>query len=148
MTTAHAWRRRGRRGRPRRLVDESGAVSPFILLLIPALAGLAGLAYDAGMMFAEKREAYNVAAAAARAGANDIDVPSLYAGDPVLAPTAVGTASAFAAGQGLNVVSARRLSDTEIEITVDQQVEMKIWGIAGIGTQTVQATATSEISDG
>ena len=127
--------------------SERGAVEPFILILLPAIIGLAGLAYDGGMIFAAKREAYNVASAAARAGANDIDVPSLYAGDPVLAPTAPATASAFASSQGTTVVSSQLVSDTEVQITVSQRVDMLLLGIAGVGSKTVQATAVAEIAE-
>lgn len=131
----------------RRARCDRGAVEPFILILLPAIIGLAGLAYDGGMIFAAKREAYNVASAAARAGANDIDVPSLYAGDPVLAPSAPATAAAFASGQGVTVVGAHLASDTEVEITVSQRVDMLLLGIAGVGSKTVEATAVAEIAE-
>lgn len=130
-----------------RVRSQEGSVTPFIILLIPSMVAMAGLAYDGGMLFAAKREAVNVAAAAARDGANDIDVASLYASNPVLAPTAPGTAVAFAGNEGFGATS-RMLSSTEIEITVNRNVDMVLLGIIGIGSQNISATATSEIRVG
>lgn len=131
----------------RRFRSQEGSVTPFIILLIPSMVAMAGLAYDGGMLFAAKREAVNVAAAAARDGANDIDVASLYASNPVLAPTAPGTAVAFAGNAGFGATS-RMLSPTEIEVTVNRNVNMVLLGIVGVGSQNVTATATSEIRVG
>lgn len=127
---------------------ERGSITPFIIIMLPTMIGLAGFAYDAGMVFATRREANNVAAAAARAGANDIDVPSLYTGDPVLAATAPATAASFAANEGWGGASARLISDTEVEVSVQGTVDMVLLEVIGVGTQTVRATATAEMNDG
>ena len=115
---------------------------------MPTIIGFAGLTYDVGMLFAAKREAYTVASAAARAGANDIDTHSLYISQPILARTAPGTASAYAQAQGLGVPRVRLISDTEIEITVRQDVQMLFLGLVGVGGKVVEATATAEMSEG
>jgi Flp pilus assembly protein TadG len=130
-----------------RWCGDRGGATPFILVLLPALAGLGGLAYDGGMLFAAKREAYNVASAAARAGANDIDVPSLYASNPILSHTAPGTAGAFATAQGMNVRGVRLINEREIEITVSRSVSMTIWGVVGVPDQTIEATARAEMAE-
>lgn len=141
---------RRRRG-VRRLLSwfgrDGGGATPFVLVLLPALAGLGGLAYDGGMLFAAKREAYNVAAAAARAGANDIDVPSLYASNPVLSHTAPATAGSFASARGMNVRGVRLINEREIEITVSTSVSMTIWGVVGVPDQVVEATARAEMAE-
>ena len=143
LTAAQNWRGR-LTSRTAEIRCDSGSATPLIILLIPAMAAMAGLAYDGGMLFTAKREAVNVAAAAARDGANDIDVASLYASNPVLATTAPGTAVAFAGNEGFGATS-RFLSQTEIEVSVNRSVDMELLGIIGIGSQTVTATATSEI---
>lgn len=130
------------------LRSDRGSISPFILLLLPALAGLAGLAYDGGILFAARRDAANVAAAAARAGANDLYEPSIYAGDPELAPSAPSTAQAFAFSQGVSSASARSLDRDLIEVTVTQSVDMVFLRVVGIGTQTVSGSAQSRIREG
>lgn len=132
----------------RRLEDERGGVLPFIMLLLPALVAMAGLAFDGGMLFAGRREAHNVAAAAARAGVNDLFEPSIYAGEPVLAPSAPSTARNFAYAQGVTWASASALDVDLIEVTVQQQVDMLFLGMFGVGTQTVDGTAQSRVRAG
>lgn len=131
-----------------RLRGDRGATSAFIMMLLPALVGLAGLAFDGGMLFTGRREAYNVAAAAARAGANDLFEPSIYAGNPELAGSAPGTAIGFANGQGVSSATATALGPQLLEVTVTQDVDMLFLGIFGIGTQTVTATAQSRVRSG
>jgi Putative Flp pilus-assembly TadE/G-like len=128
--------------------DERGAISPFIIIMFAALVGFAGLAYDGAQLFAAKREAVNVAAAAARAGANDIDEASIYDGDPVLAETAPGTAQQFALDQGMQTANAVEAEPTRIEVEVTQTVELTFLGAVGLGTQTIEARADARIRNG
>lgn len=131
----------------RRCRGDRGGVSGFIMMILPALVGLAGLAYDGGQLFAERREAYNVAAAAARAGANDLVEDSIYLGDPILAPSAPSTAVGFAYGQGVATATANPLGPKRLQVTVTNQVDMTFLGIFGIGRQTVTGTAESRVRD-
>ena len=127
---------------------ERGSTGPFIMILLPALVGLVGLAYDGGLLFAGRREANNVAAAAARAGTNDLDEPSIYAGEPIMASSAPGTAESFAFAQGVDTASAYRVDDTLLEVEVTMQVELEFLGIVGLGTQTVTGEASSRVQPG
>ncbi len=124
--------------------SDLGGVMPFIMLLMPAMIGMAGLAYDGGNLFAARREAQSVAAAAARDGADDIDVASLYAGSPVLAPSAPATAVTFAGNEGF-AASARLISATEVEVSVSRSVNVRLLSIVGVGPQTVSGLATAEM---
>ncbi len=130
-----------------RVRSDRGGVMPFIMLLMPVMIGMAGLAYDGGNLFAARREAQNVAAAAARDGADDIDVASLYAGNPVLAPSAPATAVGFAGNEGF-AASARLISTTEVEVSVNRSVNVRLLSIVGVGPQTVSGTATASIKAG
>ena len=67
-----------RTGRRRRLARERGASEVFMLLMIIPLLLFAGLAYDAGMAFTARRSATNTAAAAARAGADQVEEDIIY----------------------------------------------------------------------
>jgi Flp pilus assembly protein TadG len=127
---------------------ERGSVGPFILLLMPALIGLAGLAYDGGMLFAGRREANILAAAAARAGTNDLDESSIYAGDPVMAGTAPGSAVNFAYSQGADTASASVLDPKLLKVTVTRQVDLLFLSMFGLGTQTVHGSGTSHVVPG
>lgn len=127
---------------------ERGSVSPFILILMPALVGLAGLAYDGGMLFAGRREANILAAAAARAGTNDLDETSIYEGDPVMAASAPGSATGFAYAHGADTANATVIDPRHLEVTVTRQVDLTFLGIVGLGTQTVHGTGTSHVVPG
>lgn len=128
--------------------DERGGISPFIMILLPVLVGFAGLAYDGGLLFAGRREATNVAAAAARAGTNDLAEESIYAGSPELAPTAAATAESFALGQGATTAVARILAVDLVEVEVTREVDMVFLSIFGVQTQTVSAIADSRVRQG
>lgn len=134
----------------RRRIDlrsEDGSISPFIMILLPALIGLAGLAYDGGIIFAARREANSVAAAAARAGANDLDEPSIYAGNPELASSAPGTAMAFAFAQGATTATSRQVEHDLIEVDVTWTVDLEFMGLFGIDTVTVDGEAEARVRD-
>lgn len=130
------------------LASERGSISPFIVVLLPALVGLAGLAYDGGNLFAARRDATNVAAAAARAGANDLDETALYNGEARLAPSAIGTALGFAFAQGADTASARQVEVDLIHVQVTRQVDMEFLGLLGVGTLSVRGEGQARAVDG
>lgn len=127
--------------------DDRGSIGPFIVVLFPALIALMGLAFDGGNMFAAGREANNVAAAAARAGANEVLESSIYAGDPELAPTAVPRARVFAHRQGATTASARAIEHDLLEVTVTQTVDMEFLSLFGIDSATVTGQSQARVRD-
>lgn len=124
--------------------DDSGAILPFYVILLTSLMILAGVAFDAGMLLTAKREAYNVASSAAREGANDIDIDSIYQSRPVLASTAGGTAQAAVVRQG-GTPAGVDVTERTIAVRVEFDVEMEFLGVIGIDSRTVMAEATAEI---
>ena len=133
---------------PCSLRDERGAVSPMIVILIPTLVGLAGLTFDGGTMFAARREANNVAAAAARAGADVVTEDSLYLGLPELAPEAAGVATQFAMTAGMASARATALDGHIVEVHVSTSVEPVFLGILGIGSVSIDGTAKARVQSG
>ncbi len=127
------------------LEDERGGISPFLVILFAALVGFTGLAYDGGQLFAARREANNIAAASARAGANDVDEASIYAGTPQLAATAPATAQNFAAAQGVATAPATPLDPFRVQVEVTTTYEPTFLGAFGIGTQTISGIADARI---
>lgn len=123
---------------------ERGATLSFVLVILAALMGLAGLAYDGASLFAANREALNTASAAARAGAGDVSETSIRDGRPELASSAEATAVAFLTRSGVRGEAAR-LNVDRMEVTVRTDVEMLFLGLFGVGTQTVEATATARV---
>jgi|GEM_PF-1003150 len=57
---------------------ERGAVSVWILIMLPVLVLFLGVTWDAGNLLALQREADNAASSAARAGAQVVDQETLY----------------------------------------------------------------------
>lgn len=125
--------------------DERGGIAPFILMLLPIFVGFAGLAHDGSQLFAARRDVVNVAAAAARAGANDIDETTIYAGDPELAPTALSTAVAFAYAEGAETADASRIDPVRVQVTATDTVSLTFLGFFGVGAQTVSGTADARL---
>lgn len=128
-----------------RRLAERGAGGIFLMVLMFSLVVMAGFAYDGGALFAARREANNVAAAAARSGANQVDQDSLYEGSPVL-----DEAAAESAAQALvNLSDATFVSaDAEgitVEVTVSQSHNMLFLGLLGIDELTVTATSKARL---
>lgn len=140
-----------------RLRADDGGVLAFIMVMLPALVALAGLAYDGGMLFHARRETVNIAAAAARAGAADLDEGAyLWDQSLVLSPTAPTTAEDFALSLDVDTATAsvrtgpavvdaagQTVSETAvIEVTVSRTVTLTF--LDGLlGPQTIDGTATA-----
>ena len=142
--------RRSRRAlvaRLRRLRSERGSTLPFLVVLMPAFVGFVGLAYDGGQLFVARREALNVASAAARAGANDVNIDTLYLGFPILNTSAPGTARAFALASGADTANARLVTPTQVEVTTTETVTKTFMGLFGVNSLTITAEATAEMQD-
>ncbi len=69
---------RTRVGRFRVVLDESGQVAVWLVVMLPVLLALVGLVFDGGMMYAQYRRGRWAADGAAVAAANAID-PARYA---------------------------------------------------------------------
>lgn len=61
----------------RRLDDETGSVSAFVAVIAVSLIMVAGLVYDGGQVLAAQATARDLAANAARAGAQELDLDVL-----------------------------------------------------------------------
>lgn len=133
-------------GGARRWRSEEGALLPFVAILLPALVLFAGLAFDGGTIFVAKREALNVATAAARRGAADVTEDSLYQGRPELAPTAASTAQGFATSQGYRAVAGQvGGGDDKVWISVQTDVSTTFLTFVGINQVTVTESAVSQV---
>jgi uncharacterized membrane protein len=80
--------------RVRPTATERGTISVFVVVVTVALIAVAGLVLDGGRLLAARREAQDIAANAARAGAQALDEEHLRAGRTVIDPTAGATAVA------------------------------------------------------
>lgn len=122
---------------------ERGASELFILLMMTTMLAFAGLAYDAGMAFNARRHANNVASAAARAGANEVETDALYTtGIPLL-----DHSNATAAARNRVTLAGLTVLETEVEMGIQMRVKVQathettFLQVIGIGSLTVEAEA-------
>ena len=113
-----------------------------MLILMVAMLGFAGLAYDAGMAFNARRAATNAASSAARAGALEVDENFLYTtGLPRLEGSAESVARNWAQNEGMTVLEVNVRNQVQVHIRVQAVHETTFLQVVGIGTLTVEAEA-------
>ena len=140
MTTAVS-RLRSRLGEP-----ESGMVTAFVVVFTLALVAMAGLVLDGGLALSAKVQAIDDAQAAARAGAQAIEVP-LYrsTGQITLdAQQATQDAEGFLTRSGHT--GSVTVDGEQVTVTVTIRQPTQILSLVGIGqlTETGTGTATAE----
>lgn len=119
--------------------DESGQVTAFVVVFATALIAVAGLVVDGGVILAANRRAGAEADAAARAGADALDLNAYRSGAPLgLDPSqAVTDAQAYPAAPGHGITARVDGVDTvETDVTFSQP--LLILSIFGVAPVTVQ----------
>ena len=116
---------------------EQGTVTAFVVIFTFALILLAGLVVDGGLALAARVQAINEAQAAARAGAQAIDLATYRAtGDLVLNPEQARQAAlAYLADTGHD--GTVQIVGNEVAVRVRITQPMQILGLGGIGQLTV-----------
>ncbi len=139
-------------GRRRARLDdaESGMVTAFVVIFTLALVLMAGLVLDGGLALAAKVQAIDDAQAAARSGAQAIDIPTYRASGQITLDPAQATADAeryLAAAGRTGTVS---VSGEQVTVTVTITQPTQILDLAGIDhlTETGTGTATAEQGNG
>jgi hypothetical protein len=139
------WRRPTR---SRRLGGEEGMVTAFVVIMMAALLLLAGLVLDGGLTLDARVHAIDDAQAAARAGAQQINLPAYRAtGTETLDPTAASNAahSYLAAAGETGTVT---VTGDQVTVTVTIRQPTQILRIAGITRLTVTGTGTARAERG
>ena len=142
MMTAVA-RLRGRLGEA-----ESGMVTAFVVVFTLALVAMAGLVLDGGLALSAKVQAIDDAQAAARAGAQAIDIP-LYrlTGQINLdAQQATQDAEGFLARSGHT--GSVTVDGEQVTVTVTIRQSTQILSLVGIGQLTESGTGTATAEQG
>lgn len=78
-----------------RRLDDRGSVSAFVAVIAIALVAVAGLVYDGGQILTAQARARDLAANAARAGAQEIDLDTLRAEQRVVLDPDRATSAAY-----------------------------------------------------
>ncbi len=128
--------------------SEEGVVSIMVAVLALGLVACAGLAYDGGAIVTTTAAAHDVAAAAARAGAQQVDPAAVHQGLPTLDPTAATTAAeAFVAEAGMTGTVA--VQGSAVTVTVRTSQPMRILPLPDrMIVATATATSVSDVLGG
>jgi hypothetical protein len=128
--------------------QEDGMVTAFVVIFTFALLLMAGLVLDGGLTLASKVQAIDDAQAAARAGAQGINISLYRATGQITLDPAVATADAenylAAAGHTGNVT----VNGEVVTVTVSITQKTQILDIAGINHLTVTGTGTATAEQG
>ena len=123
--------------------DDSGQVTAFVVILTVALVGFAGLVLDAGMALSAKAQALDAAQAAARAGAQQLNLTAYRESniaelDP---PRAEAAARGWLSAAGLDgTVTA---TTTTVTVTVRRSTRTQLLQLVGVRSLDVSVTATA-----
>jgi len=117
--------------------DERGQVTAFVVVFAAALLLFAGLVIDGGLVLAAQRLATNEAEAAARAGAQAVDIPTYRASGAFVLDPPVATANARAYLAESGHQGDVSVSGDRVVVTVRFRQPMQILGIGGLGAVTV-----------
>ncbi|WP_436499564.1 pilus assembly protein TadG-related protein [Actinokineospora sp. HUAS TT18] len=137
------WRAR----RPAWRADD-GQVTAFVVVLTTGILALAGLVLDGGLALAAKVRATGQAEAAARAGAQAIDLTA-YRGNGtlrLLPAQAVVNAKAHLAAEG--ATGTVSVSGDTVTVTVTASPSTQLLGLVGIGSLSIQGRGSAHPQTG
>ncbi|HWH01707.1 MAG TPA: pilus assembly protein TadG-related protein [Pilimelia sp.] len=131
---------RGRRG-------DAGYVSAFTAVFAVALLAVAGLVLDGGLALSTKVQALDTAGAAARAGAQHLDLSAYRDGTRRLdQPAAAAAARSWLSRAG--ATGTVTTTPTTVTVTVTASRPAQLLRIVGVSRLTVSASATSQAVHG
>lgn len=143
--------RRGRRGVARGGA-QSGQVIVWAAVMLPLLLSVVGLTIDAGVVFGARRELQNVADAAARAGAMQVDqqVYRESSGTNVVLDTGAArqVAAEYAARQGPQLSASIAAEPQQVMVQVSRDIPTSFLRVVGITTVRASATASANVRYG
>lgn len=126
--------------------DERGVVTAFVAIVAVGLITAAGLVYDGGQILSRYRQAGDLAAQAARAGAQGISEGSLHGGEPQLdVREARRRAVGLLADAGYPGAGAVRVDGDEVTVTVTLPRRPHL---VPFGPRHVTATASAALTQG
>jgi Flp pilus assembly protein TadG len=133
----------------RRLADETGTVSAFVAVIAVGLIMVAGLVYDGGQVLAAQATARDLAANAARAGAQELDLDVLRAEGVARLDPDRASSAALEYLRANGVDGSVRIDGPDITVTALVPTRMRILPVPD---RTVRAsdtaTATPGVTDG
>jgi Flp pilus assembly protein TadG len=129
---------------PDRVNDDRGSVTVWAISATVACMLLVGLVLDGGTMLRARSDAFSIAAAAARAGAQQLDTDAAVQGHTVLdAAAAERTALAYLATRG--VAGTVTVTPQTVTVTVTSAARLQLLSLAGGNTAHFTATSTVNV---
>ena len=131
-----------------RLGEEDGMVTAFVVIFTLALLAMAGLVFDGGLALSAKVRAIDDAQAAARAGAQAIDIP-LYRQSGTItldAAQAVADAQGFLAAAGQHGTVTVTGETVDVTVTITQPTQ--ILSVVGVDQLTVTGAGSATAEQG
>jgi hypothetical protein len=123
--------------------SDCGTVTAFVVSFAIALLAVGGLVLDGGYLLAARERAYDEADAAARAGAQAIDVDALRSGGPAtlsLTDVEQRVDDYLRASGHEGVVE---VNGDQVTVTITHDRSMVLLGAFGLGPVTIEATGTA-----
>jgi Flp pilus assembly protein TadG len=131
----------GRAARP-------GQAIVWAAVMLPLLLSVVGLAIDGGIVFAARRDLQDVADAAARAGAIQVDVRAVResGGETIVLDAAVArqVASEYVASQGSGSVATITADQRRVVVRLDREVPTGFLRLVGLKKVAISAVAPAE----
>lgn len=120
---------------------DCGYVTLFTAGVALGVVSVVGLVLDGGRALRAQSDSFGAAAAAARAGAQELDpVASVHGEVRLDGEAAAGAAQAFLSARGLS--GTVRVTDTRVMVTVTRDVDFAVLP----GSARLDATATSRVA--
>ena len=129
--------------------NESGAVTVMIVVLTIAVVAASGLVIDGGRVLAARRDATNIAAAAARTAAQELDVTRFENNNQVdlISDDARKVAEEILTRQGYALADTTITVDgPTVRVEIRDDVPLTLLALTGIRTRTVVGTATATLT--
>ena len=123
--------------------DEAGMVTAFVVVFTLALVVMAGLVLDGGLALSAKVQAIDDAQAAARAGAQAIDIPLYRSTGQITLDSAQATTDAERYLAQSGHTGTVTVDGEQVAVTVTISQPTQILSLAGIGHLTVSGTGTA-----
>lgn len=136
------------RARRARWRDDSGQVTPFVVVLALALFAMAGLVLDGGLALSAKTQALDAAQAAARAGAQQLDLTTYRATNLAQLDPGQAAAAARAWLTAAGVEGTVSATTTTVTVTVHRSTDTQLLQLVGVSHLDVSATATATAVQG
>ena len=118
--------------------SERGSVTAFVTVFTVALLGVAGLVFDGGLILAAHSRAFNEAEAAARAGAQAVDVDSLRAGAGVQLDPSEAERRAIDYLTSIGREGTVEIEGDTVRVRLAFRQDLTILGAFGLGARTVE----------